>query len=117
MLSQVDLIACDDTCVGLDNIPLELGVKVNKEPAQVILAQELLIGKEINTGILQDVGPNPLKYFHLLLLLSLYIIMTHAEEVWKYCQHGRRMEYQRHCIALVTKAVEIRWHLLGQCHI
>lgn len=119
LLSRVDLIACDDTCIGLDKIPLELGVKGNKEPAQVILAQELLSGKEINTGIPQGVGPNPLKHFHLflLLLLSFYIIMVHAKEVWKYYQHGRRMEYQKHCVALVTKAVEIKWHLLGQCHI
>lgn len=64
LLSQVYLIICDDT--GLDKIPLELGIKVNKEPAQVYLGKELLSENEINTGIPQGVGPDPLKDFHLL---------------------------------------------------
>lgn len=80
------MITCDDTCLGLDKIPLELGIKVNKEPAQINSGKELLSGKEISIEIPQGVGLDPLKDFS-------FITVAYAKEVLKYCQHGRRMEY------------------------
>lgn len=66
LLSQIDLIILDDTCLGVDKTPLQLGIKVNKEPAQLNLGKGLLNGKEMNNGIPQGIGPDPFKDFHLL---------------------------------------------------
>lgn len=56
-------MTCDDTCLGLDKVPLELGIKANKEPAQVNSGKELLSGKEMNVGIPQVLGLILLKIF------------------------------------------------------
>lgn len=78
LLSQVDLITCDETCLGLDKIPLELGIKVNKESAQINSGKELLSGKEISIEIPQGVGLDPLIGFS-------FITVAYAKEVLKYC--------------------------------